>query len=75
MSTSFAQSASPNHRLYVCPRCSEHTLQFVNVPRAEWLRHKYREDADFRERHLQAKRKERERPKEGPPPRRTAAAK
>ncbi len=74
MSTSSAQSTSPKHRLYVCRHCSGRTLHFVNVPRAEWLRHKYREDPDFRERHLRAKRRQRERPNDGPP-RRTAAAK
>ena len=46
----------PKHRLYVCPRCRERTLTFVDVPRAEWLRHKYREQAGYRERRLQAKR-------------------
>ena len=45
------------HRIYVCPNCCERTLHFVDVPRAEWLRHKYRENAEYRERHLQAKRK------------------
>lgn len=44
------------HRLYVCPRCSERTLAFVDVPRAEWLRHKYHEQAEYRKHRLQAKR-------------------
>ena len=66
MSKSSAPSCAPQkHRLYVCQRCSGRTLRFVNVPRAEWLRHKYREDSDFRKRHLHAKRRQRECLKEG----------
>ena len=50
------ESRMAKHRLYVCPRCCERTLAFVEVPRAEWLRHKYRQHAAYRERRLHAKR-------------------